>query len=294
MLILISDRFDDELPKSLEKYGEVTTDPARAPEAEIVLVRSKTKVTKEYIDAAPKLKFVIRGGVGLDNIDRGYAEARGVAVRNTAEASTVAVAELAFAMMISMPCHIAAGDRAIREGKWPKAELERTELSGRTLGILGLGRIGLALALRARAFRMRVIGWHPDQFFNDFAEVVPTLHETLAQSDFVSLHMPLLDDTRRMVNRKLLAHFKDGAYLINTARGEIIDEAEVADALRSGKLAGYAADVFHNEPPRPDSPLLSAPNTLFTPHLGASTKENMKRIGVMAEGLIKEYVARRG
>jgi len=293
MLILISDKFDAQLPKTLEKFGEVTTDPARAGEAEIVLVRSRTKVTKEYIDAAPKLKLIIRGGVGLDNIDRAYAEARGITVRNTAEASTTAVAELAFALMIAMPCHIAAGDRAMREGKWPKGDLERTELSGRTLGILGLGRIGLALALRARAFRMHVIGWHPDQFFNDFAEVVPSLHETVAQSDYLSLHMPLVEDTRGMVNRRLLEHFKEGAYLINTARGEIIDEADVADALRSGRLAGYAADVFCSEPPKPDSPLLSAPNTLFTPHLGASTKENMQRIGAMAEGLIREYAARR-
>ncbi len=292
MLILISDKFDAQLPKMLERYGEVTTDPARVAEAEIVLVRSKTKVTKEYIDKAPKLKLVIRGGVGLDNIDRPYAEQRGILVRNTAEASTTAVAELAFAMMIAMPCRITAGDSAIRAGQWPKGQLERTELSGKTLGILGLGRIGLALAARARGFKMRVVGWHPDQFFTDFAEIVPSLHDTLQQSDFVSIHMPLLDETRGMINAALLAHFRDGAYLVNTARGEIIVEQDVADALRSGKLAGYATDVFCSEPPAADSPLLSAPNTIFTPHLGASSAENMQRIGVMVEGLIRDYAAR--
>lgn len=292
MLILISDKFDAQLPKMLERYGEVTTDPARVAEAEIVLVRSKTKVTKEYIDKAPKLKLVIRGGVGLDNIDRPYAEQRGILVRNTAEASTTAVAELAFAMMIAMPCRITAGDSAIRAGRWPKGQLERTELSGKTLGILGLGRIGLALAARARGFKMRVVGWHPDQFFTDFAEIVPSLHDTLEQSDFVSIHMPLLDETRGMIDARLLAHFRDGAYLVNTARGEIIVEQDVADALRSGKLAGYATDVFCSEPPAADSPLLSAPNTIFTPHLGASSAENMQRIGVMVEGLIRDYAAR--
>jgi len=291
MLILISDKFDAQLPKTLEKYGEVTTDPARAAEAEIVLVRSKTKVTREYIDKAPRLKLIIRGGVGLDNIDRPYAEQRGIAVRNTAEASTTAVAELAFAMMIAMPCRLTAGDSAIRAGPWPKGQLERTELSGKTLGILGLGRIGLALAARARGFKMRVVGWHPDQFFTDFAEIVPSLHETVAQSDFLSLHMPLVDETRGMVNAALLGHFRDGAYLVNTARGEIIVEQDVADALRTGKLGGYAADVFCSEPPAAAGPLLSAPNTIFTPHLGASSAENMQRIGIMVERIVRDYAA---
>jgi len=291
MLILISDTFDAQLPKMLERHGEVTTDPARAAEAEIVLVRSRTKVTREYIDKAPKLRLVIRGGVGLDNIDRAYAEQRGIAVRNTAEASTTAVAELAFAMMIAMPCRITAGDTAIRAGQWPKGQLERTELSGKTLGILGLGRIGLALAARARGFKMRVVGWHPDQFFTDFAEIVPSLHETVAQSDFLSLHMPLVDETRGMVNAALLEHFRDGAYLVNTARGEIIVEQDVADALRTGKLGGYAADVFCSEPPAAAGPLLSAPNTIFTPHLGASSAENMQRIGIMVERIVRDYAA---
>ncbi len=292
MLILISDKFDAQLPKMLEKYGEVTTDPARAAEAEVILVRSRTKVTRDYIDKAPRLKLVIRGGVGLDNIDRPYAEQRGILVRNTAEASTTAVAELAFAMMIAMPCRLTAGDSAIRAGQWPKGQFERTELSGKTLGILGLGRIGLALAARARGFKMHVVGWHPDQFFTDFAEIVPSLHETVAQSDFLSLHMPLVPETRGMVNAELLTHFRDGAYLVNTARGEIIVEEDVADALRRGKLAGYATDVFPSEPPAADSPLLSAPNTLFTPHLGASSAENMQRIGIMVDGLIRDYASR--
>ncbi|RME26624.1 MAG: hydroxyacid dehydrogenase, partial [Candidatus Zixiibacteriota bacterium] len=185
MLILISDRFNDELPKRLSKYGEVTDDKNRLREAEVVLVRSKTKVTAEYIDSAPNLKLIVRGGVGLDNIDVDYARQKGIKVFNTAEASTVAVAELAFTLMIAITNHVTTADRSMREGKWLKKELTRTELMGKTLAILGLGRIGTALAIRARAFRMRIIGWHPDVYFSDFAEINNNLEEVLAEADYL-------------------------------------------------------------------------------------------------------------
>jgi D-3-phosphoglycerate dehydrogenase len=290
MLILISDAFDSTLPDTLSKYGEVTDDKNRLADAEIVLIRSKTKVTKEYIDSAPKLKYVIRGGVGLDNVDQVYAREKGILVRNTADASTTAVAELAFALMIALPNHIAKADATMREGKWAKKELKRTELMGKTLGILGLGRIGLALAVRARAFGMRVLGWHPDVFFTDNAEIVETMEDTIKQSDFVSLHMPLLPDTKEVINKNTLAWFKDGAYLINTGRGGCINENDVAEALKGGKLAGYATDVWLSDPPDPSSPILSAPNTIMAPHIGASSKENMLRIGHIVDVLIGEYV----
>ncbi len=293
MLILISDAFDASLPGKLSKYGEVTDDKDRQSEAEIVLVRSKTKVTKEYIDAAPNLKYVIRGGVGLDNVDLDYAKQKGILVQNTAEASTIAVAELAFAMMIALPNHIAKADHSMREGQWLKKELKRTELLGKTLGILGLGRIGLALAARARAFGMRVLGWHPDVFFTDFAEIIESMEDTIRQSDYVSLHMPLLPDTKGVINKKTLAWFKDGAYLINTGRGGCIVEEDVTEALKSGKLAGYATDVWLSDPPDPSSPILTAPNTLMAPHIGASSKENMLRIGHIVEVLIAEYAKKK-
>ncbi len=292
MLILISDAFDAELPKKLARYGDVTDDKSRMGEAEIVIVRSKTKVNREYIDLAKKMKLVIRGGVGLDNIDRIYAQEKGIMVRNTADASTTAVAELAFAMMISLACNVARADSSMREGKWLKKELERTELHGKTLGILGLGRIGLALAYRAQAFRMRVLGWHPDVYFTDWAEICDSVEDVLRQSDYVSLHMPLLPDTRGMINKETLKQFKDGAYLVNTARGQICVEEDVAEALKSGKLAGFATDVWYSDPPE-KSPLFDAPNTLFLPHIGASTKENMTRIGIIVERLIADYVENR-
>jgi D-3-phosphoglycerate dehydrogenase len=254
------------------------------------LIRSKTKATKEYIDASPKLKYIIRGGVGLDNVDLPYAREKGIKVANTADASTVAVAEMAFALMIAMPNHIAKAHESMKEGQWIKKELKRTELMGKTLGILGLGRIGLALAARARAFGMRVLGWHPDVFFTDFAEIVPTMEETIRQSDYISLHMPLLPATKGVINKDTLAWFKDGAYLINTGRGGCIVEEDVAEALKSGKLAGYGTDVWLSDPPDPSSPILKAPNTLMAPHIAASTKENMLRIGYIVDLLIADYV----
>ncbi len=292
MLILISDSFDGGLAARLAKFGEVTVDKNRLPEVDIVLVRSKTKVTKEYMQSAPKLKMVLRGGVGLDNIDLSTAAERGIIVRNTADASTTAVAELAFAMMIALPNHLVTGTNSVREGKWLKKELKRTELFGKTLGVLGLGRIGIALAQRANAFRMKVLGWHPDVNFTDFAEIRHSFKEVLNESDYVSLHMPLVEDTRGMINKNTLKEFKDGAYLINTGRGKCVIEEDVVEALKSGKLAGYATDVYYSDPPE-NSPLLSAPNVILTPHIGAETEENLHRISVVMERIIGEYVAGR-
>ncbi|MBD3333070.1 hydroxyacid dehydrogenase [candidate division GN15 bacterium] len=291
MLILISDAFDESLPNVLSKYGEVTDDKGRLNEAEIVLVRSKTKCTKEYIDGAPKLKMIIRGGVGLDNVDQEYAAQKGIIVRNTADASTTAVAEHAFALMITLPNHITRSDQSMRQGQWLKKELKRTELNGKTLGILGLGRIGLALAVRARGFQMRVLGWHPDVNFTDFAEIRSSMDEVLAESDYISLHMPLLESTKGIINKETLSKCKDGAFIINTARGKLVVEEAMVEALRSGKIGGYATDVYYSDPPG-QTPLFNAPNTVFTPHIGASTKENMLRIGVVIDRLIGAYVER--
>lgn len=287
MLILISDAFDPTLPDILSKYGEVTSDKGRIASATVALIRSKTKVTKEYIDSAPKLKMVIRGGVGLDNVDVDYAQSKHIMVYNTAEASTIAVAELTFALIIALPNQITRADVSMREGKWIKSDIHRTELMGKTLGILGMGRIGTALAVRARAFRMRVLAWHPDVYFSDFAEIVPTLEETVGASDYVSIHMPLLDSTRGLINKKSLAYFKDGSYIINTGRGQCVVEEDVTEALKSGKLGGFATDVWYSDPPQ-NSPLIGAPNCIFTPHIGAESKENMIRIGQIIERLIAE------
>jgi D-3-phosphoglycerate dehydrogenase len=290
MLILISDAFGPDLSGKLARFGEVTDDKERLAEAEVVLIRSKTKCTKEYIDSAPNLKLILRGGVGMDNIDIPYAESKGIQCTNTPDASSTAVAELAFTLMIALASKVTVADTSMRQGKWIKKELKRTELHSKTLGILGLGRIGLCLAARASAFQMKVLGWHPDVYFTDVAEICPDMDDVLRRSDYISLHMPLLPATQGVINKESLAKFKDGAFLVNTARGKLIVEEDVAEALKSGKLGGYATDVWYSDPPG-ESVLFDAPNTVFMPHVGASTPENMARIGIIIEREIENYLA---
>lgn len=289
MLILLADAFQADLPKRLEAFGQVTQDHARVGEAEIIIVRSKTKVGKDMIDAAPKLKFIIRGGVGVDTIDVPYAESKGITVTNTPEASSVAVAELAFALMIAMPAHIAEADASMKQGKWLKKELERTELLGKTLGLVGIGRIAREVALRAKAFGMRVIAYDKYVDKSDAAEMM-SLDDVYAKADYISLHTPLTDETRGMINAASIAKMKKGVRIINTCRGQVIVDADVAAALADGRLAGYATDVYDKEPPE-GSPLLNAPHTVFTPHIGASSEENLTRLGDSIVARVQNYAA---
>ncbi len=293
MLILICDAFDPSLPEKLRALGEVTEDVSRLSEAEVVLVRSKTKCTAEWMAQARKLKLIIRGGVGMDNIDLEAAKARGVKAVNTPKASAVAVAELTMAMMLALPNRLVEAHNAMKEGKFLKKELKRTELFGKTLGLVGIGNIGHEVAVRARAFGMRVLAYDPYVKKSDSAILVASLKELLPQADYVSLHVPLTEETKGLINKQTLAMMKSGAYLINTGRGKCVVEEDVAEALRSGKLAGYATDVYSSEPPEPDNPLLTAPNTLLTPHMGASSKENLLRIGEEVVRILAEYTGKR-
>ena len=288
MFILISDAFAQDLPNNLIQFGEVSQDKDYLSKADVVLIRSKTKVTKEYIDSAPNLKLVIRGGVGLDNVDLEYAKEKGIIVRNTPAASSIAVAELAFTLMICLPNHIVKGHNSMHAGEWIKKELKRSELYGKTLGILGLGRIGVELAKRAAVFGMKVIAYDPFVYESEYAEIIQQLTDVLNKADFVSMHMPLTDETEGIINQALLHEFKDGAYLINTGRGKTIVEDDVVAALASGKLAGFGTDVWYSDPPV-NSPLIDAPNILMLPHLGASTKENLMRIGEIICSIISEF-----
>jgi len=264
MLILLADAFQADLPGRLEVFGQVSQDQGRVGEAEIIIVRSKTKVGKDMIDAAPKLKLIIRGGVGVDTIDVPYAESKGITVVNTPEASSVAVAELAFAMMVAMPAHLIDADNSMKQGKWLKKDLERTELNGKTLGLIGIGRIARELAIRARAFGMRIIAYDKYVATSDVAEMV-NLAKVYAESDFISLHVPLNDETRGMINSEAIGKMKKSVRIINTCRGQVIVEADVAAALTDGRLAGYATDVYNQEPPE-GSPLPSAPHTILPLH----------------------------
>ncbi|MDP3176792.1 MAG: NAD(P)-dependent oxidoreductase, partial [Spirochaetaceae bacterium] len=236
---------------------------------------------------ASRLKYVIRGGVGVDTIDIEAAKARGVDVDNTPEASSLAVAELAFALMISLPCRIAEADASMKKGQWLKKEMERTELGGKTLGLVGIGRIARELASRAKAFGMNVISYDKYVSACEVAEMVG-FDQLLERSDYISLHAPLTGETKGMIGPAALAKMKKGAYLVNTSRGPLVDEAAVAAALAAGRLGGYAADVYANEPPQ-GSPLLSAPRVVLTPHIGASTEENLVRLGDAIVARIKKY-----
>ena len=294
MLVLMSDSFDASLPARLKELGlEVTDDKSRVAEADVVLIRSKTKCTKEYIDGAPKLKLIIRGGVGLDNVDAAHAKEKGIQVQNTPKASSVAVAELAMALMIAAPNQLIAGHNSMAEGKWLKSELKRTELYQKTLGLLGIGRIGAEVAKRAKAFEMKVIAHDPYVKSSPHAEL-KSLDEVLAQSDYLSLHMPLTDETRNLIKAETLAKMKKGVIIVNTGRGKCVDEAALAKALEEGKVACYATDVWTSDPPPPESPLLKAPRVIMLPHIGASSKENLLRIGDIVVEQLKAFTAKQG
>jgi D-3-phosphoglycerate dehydrogenase len=288
MLILLAEGFEPSLPDKLRPFGQVSQNLADAAQAEVVIVRSKIKVDKAFIDAAPNLKLAIRGGVGLDNIDKTYAESKGIMVRNTPQASSIAVAELAFSLMISLPNHIAVAHQSMIEGKWLKKELERTELYAKTLGIIGCGRIGQQLAKRALAFGMIVCGYDPLVADAPYIRMEKELDVLLAKCDYLSMHLPLNDSTRGLVNKERMAKMKAGVYIINTGRGKTIVEEDMVQGLQSGHIAGYATDVFYSDPPT-GSPLLTAPNVLLTPHLGAASKENMIRIGYDIVQLLQDY-----
>jgi len=291
MLILISGAFDPSLEGKLAEFGEVTTDKGRQNEADVVLIRSKTKCTKEYIDNAPNLKLILRGGVGTDNIDKVAAKENGIQVNNTPKASGIAVAELAFAMMIAVPNHVVEGHNGMRQGKWLKKELKRTELYGKTLGLIGMGLIATEVAKRAKAFGMNVIACRRSGKPSEHAEVRKCLDETLKDADYISLHTPLTEETEGMINKDTIAKMKDGVIIINTGRGKCVVEEDVAAALASGKIRGYATDVWYSDPPE-DSPIVKAPNVLMLPHLGASSRENLLRIGDVIEARLEQFVAK--
>jgi D-3-phosphoglycerate dehydrogenase len=286
MKILIADSFGKDLPGLLKEYGEVTDDINELPNADVVLVRSATKATDEYLAKANNLKLIIRGGVGVDNIDIQYCNEHNICAKNTPDASSIAVAELAIALMLGIQRNIVKAHNTTKAGEWAKKELKGRELYRKTLGLIGIGRIGYEVAKRAKAFEMKVIAYDPYVKEHEI-ELIENLDDLLAQSDFISLHTPLTDETKGMVNKDLITKMKDGAVIINTARGKLLNDQDVYDALQSGKLGYLGADVYTTEPPG-DSPLLRADNVLLAPHIGASTYENMDRIGEIVCSLIKD------
>ena len=289
MLILISDAFDASLESKLQVFGEVTTEKARAPEADVILVRAKTICDKAYIDGAKNCKLIIRGGVGIDNIDKAYAESNGILVRNTPRASSIAVAELTFALMLSVPNHIEEYDLGMKSGQWLK-NIKRTELYGKTLGLLGIGNIASKVAERARAFGMNVVAYDKYVTSSPVATLVPTVEDAVKDADYISIHMPLTDETRGMFNEKLFSIMTRKPVIINAARGLIVDAPAMVKALDEGQVSWYCADVFPNDPPAEDYPILKAQHVTLTPHVGANSKENLLRIGDEIVATIKDLM----
>lgn len=289
MKILLADSFDESLPGKLAPFGEATADMAHLKDADVLLVRSKTKVTKEFLAGAPKLKLVIRGGVGLDNVDIEACRERGIEVKNTPRASSVAVAELAMALMLAVPNRLIDGHNSMVAGKWLKKELKRTELFGKTLGVLGAGLIGTEVARRALAFGMKVVAYDHYIPNHALAELLDEPEELYARADYISIHLPLTPETRGMLNRQAFAKMKDGVVLVNTARGKVIVEEDLVEALKAGKVGAYATDVYLSDPPDPKSPLLAAPNVILMPHVGGSSKENLLRIGENVVEILKKW-----
>jgi D-3-phosphoglycerate dehydrogenase len=268
---------------------------AALPDYDALIVRSQVQVDAAAMAAATRLKVVGRAGVGVDNIDVQAATGAGIAVVNAPTANTFAAAEHTLALILALARHVAAADASVRRGEWRRADFMGTEINGRTLGIVGLGRVGLAVADRARAFEMTLVGNDP-LVSADVAAAhglrLVELDELVRVADVVTLHVPLAAATRGLFDAGRLASMKPGALLVNVARGGIIDETALAEALASGRLGGAAIDVFEHEPVR-DSPLLSAPNTVLTPHLGASTAEAQTRASLeVVEGVLDVLAGR--
>ena len=298
--VLVCDAIDQKGIEVMKKSGlQVDYKPEIKPDEligtvknyDILVVRSRTKVTREVIDANIKMKIIARVGVGLDNIDVKYAESKGIQVINAEVAAMTSVTELVIGLMLSLARSIPIADAAIKNGRWLKKELVGIELKGKYLGIVGVGRMGRRVARIARGFGMNLIGHDvvpiDQQLVREVGLVVTDLNTLLSSSDFVTLHVPLTDDTKHMINEQRLGLMKKSAYLINTSRGAVIDEQALYNALKDGRIAGAALDVFEVEPPT-NNALLQLPNVVCTPHIGAQTYEAQElAANVIAERIIQ-------
>lgn len=263
-------------------------------EYDALVIRSLTVVDRELLDRAPKLRVVGRAGVGVDNIDIPLATSRGVMVVNAPESNVISAAEHTMAFMLALARNLPSADRALRGGVWPEAKSRGVELLGKTLGIVGLGRVGSAVAVRAASFGMRVLAYDPyiaDERFRHYgAEKMESLDELVAASDYVSLHTPKTDETCGMIGERELAAMRDGVRIINCARGGIVDESALVQALESGKVAAAGVDVFEGEPVTAH-PLFGFEQVLVTPHLGGSTEEAQSRVGQTVAEQVVEALA---
>jgi D-3-phosphoglycerate dehydrogenase len=264
--------------------------------ADGMIVRSETKVTAERLETPGKLRAIVRAGVGVDNIDVAAATRKGIVVMNTPGGNTISTAEQTITLMLALARHLAAADASLRQNKWERSKFVGIQLAGKTLGVVGLGRVGREVARRAAGLDMKVIGFDP--FFSpDFAgklgiETTSDLSSLLPRVDFLTVHTPLTPETTNLIDAAQIALMKKGSRVVNCARGGIINEEALASALKSGHLAGAALDVFVQEPPPADHPLLQLPNVVLTPHLGASTIEAQESVSIEAAQLLTDYLTK--
>jgi len=299
--IVIADSLPASAGDALRAAGwTVDARPGRKPDelardladADALIVRSATQVTASLIESAPKLRVIARAGTGVDNVDVPAATARGILVMNAAGANSVSVAELAIGLMLALARPMAAADASMKRGEWEKKKFMGTELRGKLLGVIGFGRIGREVAARARAFGMEIVAYDPfiaARAAESAGIPLVELDDLLARADFITLHMPSLPETHHVINAERLARCKKGVRIVNTARGELIDEAALADAIESGHVAGAGLDVFESEPPT-DTRLTSLPQVVATPHIAASTNEAQELVGSEIAINVRDYL----
>ncbi len=303
MKVLVSDKLGDAGVKLFEEEDGIDVDvktgmsPDELKEVikdyDALVIRSATKVTEEILEAAENLKVIGRAGIGVDNIDVEGATKRGIIVMNTPTGNVVTTAEHAIAMMMSLTRNIPQGTASLKAGRWDKKALQGREIYNKTFGVIGYGKIGSIVANRARGLKMRVIVYDPvvtpDKIENAGCESV-SLNELYAQADYISVHVPKSKKTAGLINKKAFEQMKEGVMLVNCARGGIVDEDALYEAMQSGKVAGAALDVFSEEPPPADLPLLQLDNLIATPHLGASTAEAQTNVAVMVAKQIINFL----
>ena len=298
MKIMVSDKLAMEGVEKMEAAGHDVIRawdepkenlPNLITDCDALVIRSATKAKKELIDAAPNLKVIGRAGIGLDNVDLGHAKTKGITVVNTPTATTISVAELTFTLILASYREVVRGTVTTKAGEWQKKALKGHEVYGKTLGVVGIGRIGQAVAERAMAFGMKVLAYDPYAKPENYENV--SLEDLIARSDFITLHLPLTPETKHMISTAQFAAMKNGVVILNVARGGTIDENALYDAMTSGKVKMAALDVFEIEPPV-DNKLLTLDNLICTPHIGAQTEEGQTRAGVMVAERVLEELAK--
>lgn len=298
MKVIIADQINEKGIEDLKEVAEVVVDTSITQEELIniikdfdaIIVRSRTKVTRAVIEAAEKLKIIARAGVGVDNVDVEAATERGIMVVNAPESTSVTVAEHAMGLIMALTRKISIADKSVKEGKWEKSRFMGIELNGKTLGIIGLGRIGTQVSIRAKAFGMEILVYDPYVTEEAGAEIgvrVVDLEYLLKNSDVMTIHVPLTPETKYLISKAEFEIMKENAIIVNCARGGIINEDDLYEALANGKLMGAGLDVFEKEPPE-DSPLLTLDNVVLTPHIGASTQEAQRDAAIIVANEVKK------